>query len=223
MKIFLDTSNVEEIKEGVSMGIVDGVTTNPSLAMKETQKGRSFSEIIREILQVTPGPVSVEVVATEYNEMITQAEKIMKLGANAVVKIPMTVDGLKAIRVLKSKKIPVNCTLIFNPTQALLAAKCGAEYVSPFVGRLDDIGEDGMAIIDQIRVIFDNYDIPTKILVASVRNPVHVLRAAIIGADVVTLPFDVLKKLPNHPKTDEGLSRFLLDWKKVSPDGSFPL
>ncbi len=223
MKIFLDTSNVEEIKEGVSMGIVDGVTTNPSLAMKETQKGRSFSEIISEILHVTPGPVSVEVVATESGEMIKQAERIMKLGANAVVKIPMTIDGLKAIKVLKSKNIPVNCTLIFNPTQALLAAKCGAEYVSPFVGRLDDISEDGMAIIDQIRMIFDNYDFDTKILVASVRNPVHVLRAAIIGADVVTLPFEVLKKLPFHPKTDEGLDRFLSDWRKVSPDGSFPL
>ncbi len=223
MKIFLDTSNVEEIKEGVAMGIVDGVTTNPSLAMKETQKGRAFADIIQEILKVTPGPVSVEVVATEYNEMIQQAEKVAKLGANAVVKIPMTLDGLKAIKVLKAKNIPVNCTLIFNPVQALLAAKCGAEYVSPFVGRLDDIGEDGMAIIDQIRMIFDNYDIQTKILVASVRNPIHVLRASIIGADVVTLPFDVLKKLPEHPKTSEGLSRFLSDWKKVSPDGSFPI
>ena len=223
MKIFLDTSNVEEIKEGVAMGIVDGVTTNPSLAMKETQKGRAFTDIIQEILKVTPGPVSVEIVATEYSEMIQQAEKVAKLGANAVVKIPMTLDGLKAIKVLKAKNIPVNCTLIFNPVQALLAAKCGAEYVSPFVGRLDDIGEDGMAIIDQIRMIFDNYDIQTKILVASVRNPIHVLRAAIIGADVVTLPFDVLKKLPEHPKTSEGLSRFLADWRKVSPDGSFPI
>ena len=223
MKIFLDTSNVEEIKEGVELGLVDGVTTNPTLAAKEAGKGKSFSEVIKEILAITPGPVSVEVVATDYENMMKQALKVSQLGSNAVVKIPMTLDGLKAIKSLKEKRIPVNCTLIFNPLQALLAAKSGAEYVSPFVGRLDDIGEDGMQIIDQIKTMFVNYNIGTKILVASIRNPVHVLRSAVIGADVVTLPFDVLKKLPSHPKTDEGLKRFLDDWKKVSPSGEFPL
>lgn len=223
MKIFLDTSNVDEIREGVALGLVDGVTTNPTLAAKEAGKGKSFSEVIKEILTITPGPVSVEVVATDYENMMKQALKVSQLGPNAVVKIPMTLDGLKAIKSLKEKRIPVNCTLIFNPLQALLAAKSGAEYVSPFVGRLDDIGEDGMQIIDQIKTMFTNYDISTKILVASIRNPVHVLRSAIIGADVVTLPFDVLKKLPSHPKTEEGLARFLDDWKKVSPGGEFPL
>lgn len=223
MKIFLDTSNVDEIKEGVELGLVDGVTTNPTLAAKETGKGKTFSEVIKEILTITPGPVSVEVVATDYENMVKQALKVSSLGSNAVVKIPMTLDGLKAIKTLKEKRIPVNCTLIFNPLQALLAAKSGAEYVSPFVGRLDDIGEDGMQIIDQIKAIFTNYDMSTKILVASIRHPIHVLRAAVIGADVVTIPFDVLKKLPLHPKTSEGLKRFLDDWKKVSPDGGFPL
>ena len=198
MKIFLDTSNVEEIKEGVELGLVDGVTTNPTLAAKEAGKGKSFSEVIKEILAITPGPVSVEVVATDYENMMKQALKVSQLGSNAVVKIPMTLDGLKAIKSLKEKRIPVNCTLIFNPLQALLAAKSGAEYVSPFVGRLDDIGEDGMQIIDQIKTMFVNYNIGTKILVASIRNPVHVLRSAVIGADVVTLPFDVLKKLPSR-------------------------
>ncbi len=223
MKIFLDTSNVNEIREGVELGLVDGVTTNPTLAAKEAGKGKSFAEVIKEILEITPGPVSVEVVATDYENMMKQALKVSALGANAVVKIPMTLDGLKAIKSLKDKRIPVNCTLIFNPLQALLAAKSGAEYVSPFVGRLDDIGEDGMQIIDQIKTMFVNYDISTKILVASIRHPIHVLRAAVIGADVVTLPFNVLQKLPSHPKTDEGLARFLDDWKKVSPDGEFPL
>lgn len=223
MKIFLDTASVKEIQEGVEMGLVDGVTTNPSLAAKEAKNGRSFTDIVKEIVKITPGPVSVEVVATDLDGMLKQASKITQLGSNAVVKIPMTVDGLKAIKALREKRISVNCTLIFNSLQALLASKAGAEYVSPFVGRLDDIGQDGMQIIEEIKAIFMNYKIQTNILVASIRNPVHVLRSAVIGADVVTLPFDVLKKLPAHPKTDEGLSRFLEDWKKVSPDGSFPL
>ncbi|MCL5785703.1 MAG: fructose-6-phosphate aldolase [Candidatus Thermoplasmatota archaeon] len=221
MKIFLDTANVDEIRQGVEWGLVDGVTTNPSLASKE--KIADFSSLVRNILKVTPGPVSIEVVATDYNGMVQQAGKIAALGENAVVKIPMTLDGLKAIRTLKEKRIPVNCTLIFSPVQALFAAKSGAEYVSPFVGRLDDIGEDGMFIIEQIKTIFANYNISTKILVASIRNPVHVLRSAIIGADVVTMPFEVLKKLPSHPKTDEGLARFMDDWKKLFPTGDFPL
>ena len=223
MKIFLDTASVKEIQEGVDLGLVDGVTTNPTLAAKEAKGGKTFSDIVKEILKITPGPVSVEVVATDLDGMLKQASRISQMGSNAVVKIPMTREGLKAIKVLKEKRVAVNCTLIFNSLQALFAAKAGAEYVSPFVGRLDDIGQDGMQIIEEIRAIFNNYKIQTNILVASIRNPVHVLRSAIIGADVVTMPYDVLMKLPSHPKTDEGLARFLEDWKKVSPDGSFPL
>ena len=222
MKIFLDTANIEEIKTGVEWGLVDGVTTNPTLASKVAGKGKDLAGIIREIVKTTPGPVSVEVVATDYETMIKQAHKIVELGSNAVVKIPMTLDGLKAIKTLKSENISVNCSLVFNPVQAILAAKAGAEYVSTVVGRLDDIGQDGMQIIDQIKTVFTNYAIGTNILVASIRNPVHVLRAGIIGADVVTLPFDVLKKLPAHPKTEEGLKRFLDDWEEVSPNGKFP-
>ena len=221
MKIFLDTANVEEIRQGIEWGLVDGVTTNPSLMEKE--KVNNFPAVVKSILAVTKGPVSIEVVATDYAGMIEQAHKIRALGDNAVVKIPMTLDGLKAINTLSSEGIPVNCTLIFSPIQALFAAKAGARYVSPFVGRLDDIAEDGMFLIEQIKTIFTNYSIDTEILVASVRNPMHVVRAAIIGADIATIPFDVLKKLPMHPKTDEGLSRFLSDWKKIFPDGKFPL
>ena len=221
MKIFLDTANVDEIRQGIEWGLVDGVTTNPSLMEKE--KVNNFPGVVKSILAVTKGPVSIEVVATDYAGMIEQAHKIRALGDNAVVKIPMTLDGLKAIKTLSSEGIPVNCTLIFSPIQALFAAKAGARYVSPFVGRLDDIAEDGMFLIEQIKSIFTNYSIDTEILVASVRNPMHVVRAAIIGADIATIPFDVLKKLPMHPKTDEGLSRFLSDWKKIFPDGKFPL
>ena len=221
MKIFLDTANVDEIRQGIEWGLVDGVTTNPSLMEKE--KVNNFPAVVKNILAVTKGPVSIEVVATDYAGMIEQAHKIRALGDNAVVKIPMTLDGLKAIKTLSSEGIPVNCTLIFSPIQALFAAKAGARYVSPFVGRLDDIAEDGMFLIEQIKSIFTNYSIDTEILVASVRNPMHVVRAAIIGADIATIPFDVLKKLPMHPKTDEGLSRFLSDWKKIFPDGKFPL
>lgn len=221
MKIFLDTANVDEIRQGIEWGLVDGVTTNPSLMEKE--KVNNFPGVVKSILAVTKGPVSIEVVATDYAGMIEQAHKIRALGDNAVVKIPMTLDGLKAIKTLSSEGIPVNCTLIFSPIQALFAAKAGARYVSPFVGRLDDIAEDGMFLIEQIKTIFTNYSIDTEILVASVRNPMHVVRAAIIGADIATIPFDVLKKLPMHPKTDEGLSRFLSDWKKIFPDGKFPL
>lgn len=221
MKIFLDTADIDEIREGVELGLVDGVTTNPSLVSKI--KGKDFRTVVTEILRATPGPVSIEVVAQDHEGMINQAHRIRELGDNAVIKIPMILEGLKAIRKLKQEDIPVNCTLVFSPIQALFAAKAGAEYVSPFVGRLDDISEDGMFLIEQIRRVFDNYDIDTKILVASIRNPLHVVRSAMIGADAATLPFDVLKKLPEHPKTSEGLSRFLEDWKKVSGDGEFPL
>ncbi len=223
MKIFIDTANVEEIKEASDYGLIDGVTTNPSLIMKANKDGKNFKNIVSEILKVVNGPVSLEVVSENSNEMIEQAVKLHNLGDNAVVKIPMTLEGLKAMKTLKKKEIPVNTTLIFNPLQALLAAKNGAMFVSPFVGRLDDIGEDGMAIINQIKAIYTNYNIKTEVLVASVRNPVHVLRAALMGADAVTIPYDVIKKLALHPKTDEGLSKFMSDWKKVSPDGTLPL
>ena len=221
MKIFLDTANIDEIRQGVEWGIVDGVTTNPSLVGKE--KISDFPSIVKQILQATPGPVSVEVVATDTAGMIDQAHRIRKLGDNAVVKIPMTLDGLGAIKKLAAENIPVNCTLIFNPIQALFAAKAGARYVSPFVGRLDDISEDGMQLVEQIKTIFTNYDLKTEILVASIRNPMHVVRAALMGADIATMPFDVLIKLPRHPKTDEGLKRFLDDWEKIFPGGKFPL
>ncbi len=223
MKIFIDTANISEIKQGLDWGIIDGVTTNPTLISKETEKGKKYGDVIREILRTVDGPVSVEVVSTKYEGMVEEAKKIHALGENAVIKIPMIEEGLKAIKTLHENDIDVNCTLVFNPIQALLAAKSGATYVSPFVGRLDDIGEDGMQIIDEIKTIFTNYLIKTQILVASIRNPVHILRSAVIGADVVTVPFDVLKHLMKHPKTDEGLARFLEDWKKVSPDGKLNL
>ncbi len=223
MKLFLDTANIDEIRQARDWGLLDGVTTNPSLVAREMAKGKDFKAVISEIIKETPGPVSVEVIATDYDNMLAQAIKISSLGNNAVVKIPFTLDGLRVTRVLKEKRIPVNSTLIFNGIQALFAAKAGAEYVSPFVGRLDDIGDDGMAVIEQIKTVFNNYDIKTKILVASIRNPLHVVRSMIIGADVVTLPFDVLKKLPEHPKTSEGLEKFLSDWEKAFGSKEFPL
>ncbi len=223
MKLFLDTANIEEIKMAKEWGLLDGVTTNPSLIAKEMKKGLGFKEILKSILDTAPGPVSIEVIATDYDTMLKQAIKISELGNNAVVKVPFNLVGLKVTKVLSDKRIPVNSTLIFNGIQAMFAAKSGAAYVSPFVGRLDDIGEDGMSVIEQIKTIFTNYDVKTKILVASVRNPLHVLRALIMGADVVTLPFDVLSKLPTHPKTDEGLNRFLKDWEDAFGNMDFPL
>ena len=223
MKLFLDTANIEEIKMAKEWGLLDGVTTNPSLIAKEMKKGLGFKEILKSILDTAPGPVSIEVIATDYDTMLKQAIKISELGNNAVVKVPFNLVGLKVTKILSDKRIPVNSTLIFNGIQAMFAAKSGAAYVSPFVGRLDDIGEDGMSVIEQIKTIFTNYDVKTKILVASVRNPLHVLRALIMGADVVTLPFDVLSKLPTHPKTDEGLNRFLKDWEDAFGNMDFPL
>ena len=223
MKLFLDTANIEEIKMAKEWGLLDGVTTNPSLIAKEMKKGLGFKEILKSILDTAPGPVSIEVIATDYDTMLKQALKISELGNNAVVKVPFNLVGLKVTKVLSDKRIPVNSTLIFNGIQAMFAAKSGAAYVSPFVGRLDDIGEDGMSVIEQIKTIFTNYDVKTKILVASVRNPLHVLRALIMGADVVTLPFNVLSKLPTHPKTDEGLNRFLKDWEDAFGNMDFPL
>ena len=217
MKIFLDTANVEEIKEGVSWGAVDGVTTNPTLISKELKGGLTFKELVTTILKIVEGPVSLEVTGLNHEEMVREARILKSLGENVVVKIPTTVEGLKAIKILNKEKINTNATLVFSLSQALLVAKAGATYVSPFVGRLDDIGEDGMNLIQDIREMYDNFGFETEIIVASIRHPVHVRQAALIGADIATMPFEVFKKLISHPKTDEGLKRFLDDWSKIDP------
>ncbi|MDN5346311.1 transaldolase [Petrotoga mexicana DSM 14811] len=211
MEIFLDTANIEEIRKGVAWGIVDGVTTNPTLVSKENAV---FEERIKEICETVKGPVSAEVVSTDYEGMVKEAREIAKLSEFVVVKIPLIPDGIKAIKTLSKEGIKTNATLVFSPLQALLAAKAGATYVSPFIGRMDDIGNTGMDIVEEIEVIFSNYGYETKIIVASVRHPQHVLEAGLIGADVVTMPFEVLEKMFKHPMTDIGLERFLNDWKK---------
>ncbi len=212
MKFFIDTANVEEIKDAHALGLVDGVTTNPSLVARA---GRNFIEVIKEITGIVDGPISAEVIALDHEGMIREAEELAKIHPNIVVKVPMTPEGLKATKVLHAKGIKVNVTLIFTPIQALLAAKAGAAYVSPFVGRLDDISQDGMNIIDEIRTIFDNYGFETEIIVASIRNPVHVLNSALIGADIATIPYSVMIQLSKHPLTDAGIDKFLKDWEKV--------
>ncbi len=212
MKIFLDTANLKLIKEYNDMGLVDGVTTNPTLLSKE--EGDPI-DIMNEIVKIVKGPVSLEVVSTNYDGMIEEAHRLKKFGKNVVVKIPMIADGLRAIRSLSNDGIKTNCTLIFSANQAVLAAKAGASYVSPFIGRLDDAGQQGMQVIREIIEIFKNYNFDTKVLVASVRHPLHVIEAARLGADVVTLPPDVLAKMIKHPLTDKGLDRFLADWDKV--------
>ena len=212
MKFFLDTANLDMIKEAASWGIVDGVTTNPTLVSKENLK---FKELIKEITQIVPGPISVEAVSTKAKDIVKEAETLAKMAENIVVKVPICVEGLKAIKELSQKGIQVNTTLIFSPLQALLAAKAGARYVSPFIGRLDDISHPGMDIVEQTMIMFDNYGIETEVIVASVRHPLHVVEAALIGADVVTVPFPVLEKLVKHPLTDIGMDRFLKDWAKV--------
>jgi len=212
MKIFLDTANIESIRKFNDMGLLDGITTNPSLLSKE---GRNPKEGMKEITEIIKGDVSLEVVSTDYMGMIAEGKRLREYGNNVVVKVPMTSDGLKACKTLSSDGIPVNVTLIFSPNQALLAAKSGAKYVSPFIGRLDDIGQNGMNLIAEIKTIFSNYDFKTEILVASVRHPIHVVDAAKIGADVVTLPPAVLDKMLKHPLTDIGLNSFLEDWKKL--------
>lgn len=214
MKFFIDTANLDEIKEAASIGILDGVTTNPTLLAKEKGKG-DFRTILKTICEVVDGPVSGEVVATEAEGMVKEAEDLAKIHQNIVVKIPMCQEGLKAIKILDSKGIRTNCTLIFSPVQALLAAKAGASFVSPFVGRLDDASHVGMDLVEDIVTIFENYDITTEIIVASVRNPLHVVEAATMGADIATIPFKVIQQLIKHPLTDVGMKRFLEDWKKV--------
>jgi len=217
MKIFLDTANLESIRKFNDMGLLDGITTNPSLMSKE---GGNPKDIMEEITKIIKGDVSLEVVSTEYSGMIEEGKRLRQYGKNVVVKVPMTPDGLKACKHLTSEGIPVNVTLIFSPNQALLAAKSGAKYVSPFIGRLDDIGKDGMNLIRDIKQIFSNYDFGTQILVASIRHPIHVIDAAKIGADVVTLPPTVLDKMLQHPLTDIGLDNFLSDWEKLKTGNS---
>ncbi|MBN2244503.1 MAG: fructose-6-phosphate aldolase [Candidatus Aminicenantes bacterium] len=212
MKIFLDTANIEQIKEAASWGIIDGVTTNPTLVSKEN---KPFEELIRSICEIVPGPVSVESVSSQAEDIINESRKLAELADNVVIKVPITVEGLKAITVLSGEGIHVNTTLIFSPNQALLAAKAGAKYVSPFVGRLDDISHDGMELVDQIVTIFNNYAYDTEVIVASIRHPLHVIEAALMGADIATLPFDPLVKMVKHPLTDIGITRFLQDWEKV--------
>jgi len=212
MKFFIDTASVSEIREAAALGLLDGVTTNPSLLSKEAGAPR---EILREITKLVDGPVSAEVTAVDHDGMVSQALELRKIADNVVVKIPMTLPGLRALRTLSGQGIPTNCTLIFSATQALMAAKAGATYASPFVGRLDDVSTDGMQLIEQICTIYRNYDYETQVLVASVRHPIHVVQAALMGADAVTMPAKVIQQLAAHPLTDIGLERFLADWEKV--------
>lgn len=212
MKFFIDTADVQEIREAHTLGLVDGVTTNPSLIAKS---GRKFKDVIKEITAIVDGPISAEVIALDAEGMVKEAKELVKIHKNIVIKVPMTPEGLKATKQLSAKGIKTNVTLIFTPMQALLAAKAGATYVSPFVGRLDDISQDGMGIIEEIRTIFDNYGYTTEIIVASVRNPIHVLNSALIGADIATIPFSVMIQLAKHPLTDAGITKFLEDWEKV--------
>ena len=211
MKFFIDTANIDEIKKANELGMVDGVTTNPSLVAKE---GREFKGLIKEICGIVDGPVSAEVVSTDAEGMVKEARELAKLADNIVVKIPMLEEGLKAVKILAQEGIHTNVTLCFSAIQALMAAKAGAAYISPFVGRLDDIGHIGMELVEEIITIYDNYGSETEVIVASVRNPIHVLDAALMGADIATIPFKVIQQLIKHPLTDIGVEKFLADWKK---------
>lgn len=213
MKFFIDTANINQIKEAAAMGLLDGVTTNPSLVAKE---GKNFLDILHEIVAIVDGPISAEVVSTDYAGILKEADDLSKIHKNIVIKVPLIKEGIKAVKTLSEKGIKTNVTLCFSPMQALLAAKAGATYISPFVGRLDDISHDGMDLIDQIVTIYNNYGYPTEVLVASVRHPLHVVEAALMGAHVCTMPFDVIEKLFKHPLTDIGLEKFLADWKKTN-------
>jgi transaldolase len=212
MKIFIDTANVEHIREANALGIVDGVTTNPSLI---AQEGRDFRQVVQEICSIVDGPISAEVVSLEAEGMVAEAEDLCKIHKNIVIKVPMTAEGLKAVKVCSEKGIKTNVTLIFSSAQALLAAKAGASFVSPFVGRLDDISITGMDLIEEIVTIFDNFGFETEVIVASVRNPLHVVEAAMMGAHIATVPFKVIQQLIKHPLTDIGIEKFLADWEKV--------
>jgi transaldolase len=212
MKFFIDTANINEIKEAAALGILDGVTTNPSLVAKE---GKDFKKLLGEILALVDGPVSAEVISTDYDGILKEGRELAKIHKNIVVKVPLIKEGLKAVRSLTSENIKTNVTLCFSASQALLAAKAGATYISPFVGRLDDISHDGMELISQIVQIYKNYNYKTEVLVASIRHPLHLVEAALMGADVSTMPFSVIDKLFNHPLTDLGLEKFLSDWQKT--------
>ncbi len=212
MKFFIDTANIAEIREAIKLGMVDGVTTNPSLIARE---GRGFDEVVREILAEVEGPVSLEVLSPEADGMVAEGRKLAGFGDHVVVKVPLTTEGLKATRIFSREGIRVNATLVFSPIQALMAAKAGAAYVSPFVGRLDDIAHDGMELVQQILTIFNNYGFDTEVIVASVRHPRHVLDAALMGAHIATIPFKVISQLAKHPLTDRGIELFANDWKKV--------
>jgi transaldolase len=212
MKFFIDTANIDEIKQGIALGMVDGVTTNPSLVAKE-KKG--FDSVVKEILKIVKGPVSLEVMSLDAKGMYSEGRKLARLGKNVVIKVPLSTEGLKATRMFADAGIDVNQTLIFSPLQALMAAKAGARYVSPFVGRLDDIAHDGMELVEQILTIYENYCYETEVIVASIRHPRHVLDAALMGADIATIPFKVIAQLVQHPLTEKGIDTFLNDWKKV--------
>ncbi len=212
MKIFIDTADINEIREANRIGILDGVTTNPSLIAKT---GKDFNSVAKAILAEVKGPVSLEVISLDTDGMLKEARELAKLGENVVVKLPMTVDGLKACKALTDEGIKTNVTLIFSSSQALLAAKAGATYVSPFVGRLDDISEDGMVLVEQIVQIYQNYGYQSEVIVASIRSPMHLVKSCLIGADVSTIPFGVIQQLSKHPLTDVGIERFLKDWEKV--------
>ncbi|SCH39702.1 MULTISPECIES: fructose-6-phosphate aldolase [unclassified Romboutsia] len=210
MRFFIDTANVEEIRQANDLGVICGVTTNPSLIVKE---GRDFIEVIKEITSIVDGPISAEVISLDHEGMVKEAEKLSQIHRNIVIKIPMTEEGLKAVNILSKKGVKTNVTLIFSAAQALLAARAGATYVSPFVGRLDDIGKDGIELIAEIAEIFDVNAIETEIIVASVRNPIHVLQAAKLGAHIATVPFKVIKQMLLHPLTDKGIAQFMKDWE----------
>jgi len=211
MKFFIDTANIEEIKKGLELGMVDGVTTNPSLIAKEQ---RPFTDILKDICAIVDGPISAEVVSLEADGMVEEARELAKLSDNIVIKVPMIVEGIKAVKRLSDENIKTNVTLVFSATQALLAAKAGATYVSPFVGRLDDISQNGMDLIGDIMTILRNYGYPTEVIVASIRHPMHVVESALIGADIATIPYKVIAQLAKHPLTDIGMEKFLADWEK---------
>lgn len=213
MKFFLDSADINEIRQMADLGICDGVTTNPTLVAKS---GQDFKTLLHEIVRLIPGPISAEVVGTSANEMLAEAEVLAKIHENIVIKLPLTPEGLKACKALSARNIKTNVTLCFQAGQALLAAKCGATYISPFIGRLDDISQDGMALIREIRAIYDNYGYKTQILAASVRHPQHIIQAALAGSDVATCPFKVLMALYQHPLTEKGLASFMDDWKKAN-------
>ena len=213
MRFFIDTANIEEIKEANELGVICGVTTNPSLIAKE---GRDFIEVVKEMSTIVDGPISAEVISLDHKGMVEEADKLSKIHKNIVIKLPMTLEGLKATKILSQKGIKTNVTLIFSATQALLAARAGATYVSPFVGRLDDIGQDGLSLIEEIVDIFNVNAIETEIIVASVRNPIHVAQAARMGADIATVPYKVITQMTKHPLTDKGIENFLKDWEGAS-------